>query len=90
MLASFVGLILCICTVLAVLFIIVRRIVFGAPVDGWASLACLITFMGGCQMFFFCIMGQYIAKMYLENKRRPIYIVEEKTDETDHSAERRF
>ncbi len=41
-------------------------------------------------MFFFCIMGQYIAKMYLENKRRPIYIVEEKTDETDHSAERRF
>ncbi|KAI4452834.1 putative glycosyltransferase CsbB [Eubacterium plexicaudatum ASF492] len=89
-LASFVGLILCICTVLAVLFIIVRRIVFGDPVDGWASLACLITFMGGCQMFFFGIMGQYIAKMYLENKRRPIYIVDEETDETDHSAVRRF
>ncbi len=89
-LASFVGLILCICTVLAVLFIIVRRIVFGDPVDGWASLACLITFMGGCQMFFFGIMGQYIAKMYLENKRRPIYIVDEETDETDHSVVRRF
>ncbi len=88
-LASFVGLILCICTVLAVLFIIVRRIVFGDPVDGWASLACLITFMGGCQMFFFGIMGQYIAKMYLENKRRPIYIVDEETDETDHSVVRR-
>uniref|UniRef100_N2A3Z5 Glycosyltransferase 2-like domain-containing protein n=1 Tax=Eubacterium plexicaudatum ASF492 TaxID=1235802 RepID=N2A3Z5_9FIRM len=79
-LSSFFGLILCLGAVLAVLFIIVRRIIFGDPVDGWASLACLITFMGGCQIFCFGIMGQYMAKLYLENKRRPIYIVDEETD----------
>lgn len=78
--ASFVGMAICFCTALAVLYIIVRRIVFGNPVDGWASLACLITFMGGCQMFFFGIMGQYMAKIYLENKHRPIYIVDEETN----------
>lgn len=88
--ASFVGLALCICTVLAVLFIIVRKIAFGDPVDGWASLACLITFMGGCQMFFFGVMGQYMAKMYLENKHRPIYIVDEETEEPDHNDVRRI
>ena len=79
-LSSFMGLILCLGAVFAILFIVARRIIFGDPVGGWASLACLITFMGGCQMFFFGIMGQYMAKLYLENKRRPIYIVDEETD----------
>lgn len=78
--SSVVGLMLCLCALSAVLFIAIRKILFGNPVDGWASLACLITFIGGCQMFFLGIMGQYVAKIYLENKKRPIYIVDEETE----------
>jgi len=60
---------------LAIVFIIVRKLLFGDPVDGWASTVCIITFVGGIQLFCMGIMGQYLAKTYLETKHRPIYIV---------------
>ncbi len=50
---------------------------FGDPVAGWPSLVCIITFIGGIQLFCMGIMGQYIAKTYMEVKRRPHYIVKE-------------
>ena len=50
---------------------------YGDPVTGWPSLACLIIFMGGLQLFFFGIMGMYLSKTYLEVKKRPIYISKE-------------
>ncbi len=78
--ASLVGLLVCLCALFAVIFIVVRKIAFGDPVDGWASLVCLVVFAGGLQMFFFGIMGQYMAKMYLENKKRPVYIIDEELD----------
>ena len=54
-----------------------QTILFGDPVDGWASLASIITFLGGVQLLCIGIMGQYLAKTYLETKKRPIYIVRE-------------
>ncbi len=57
--------------------IVVRRLVFGDPVAGWASTICVIIFIGGIQMLFLGIIGQYIAKIYLETKNRPIYILSE-------------
>ena len=48
---------------------------FGDAVDGWASLVCIIIFIGGIQLFCLGIIGQYIAKIYLETKRRPHYII---------------
>ena len=63
-------------------FIVVRRLIFGDPVAGWASTICVIVFIGGLQMFFLGIIGQYLAKTYLETKRRPHYIVSE-TDRED-------
>ena len=59
----------------ALIFIIVRRLVFGDAVQGWASTACIIIFVGGVQLLCLGIMGQYIAKMYMESKNRPHYIV---------------
>ncbi len=59
---------------------IVRRLVFGDPVAGWASIICVIIFIGGIQLFCLGIMGQYIAKMYLETKKRPHYIISETND----------
>lgn len=60
---------------LMLVVIILRKLIFGDPVAGWASTACIIIFVGGIQLFCLGIMGQYIAKLYLESKHRPHYIV---------------
>lgn len=62
---------------LFMIFIIIRRIIFGDPVAGWASTICIIIFIGGIQLFSMGIMGQYIAKNYTETKRRPHYIIKD-------------
>ncbi len=73
--ASWGGIFLTFVAVLALIFIIVRKLVFGDPVDGWASTACIVIFIGGIQLFCMGIMGQYMAKSYMETKHRPHYIV---------------
>lgn len=60
-----------------IIFIAIRRIAFGDPVQGWASLVCFITFFAGIQLFCTGICGLYISKIYTEVKKRPIYIVKE-------------
>lgn len=62
-------------------FIIIRRIAFGDPVMGWASTMCVIVFIGGVQMFFLGIIGQYLSKTYLETKHRPHYIISQTNKE---------
>lgn len=75
--ASWFGIFMTAISFLAIIFVVVRRALFGDPVDGWASTVCIITFIGGIQLFCMGIMGQYIAKTYMETKKRPIYIVAE-------------
>ena len=77
MLSSYLGLILTIVSFLAIVFVIIRKLLFGDPVSGWPSLVCIITFIGGIQLFCMGIMGQYLAKTYMEVKRRPHYIIKE-------------
>lgn len=62
---------------LTLLFVVIRRLVFGDPVAGWASIICAIILVGGIQLFCMGIMGQYIAEIYMESKKRPHYIVAE-------------
>lgn len=76
-LSSFVGFLFCVISLTATVFIFVRRLLFGDPVTGWASTACIITFLGGIQLFFLGVIGQYLAKAYLEVKDRPLYLVGE-------------
>lgn len=80
--SALVGLLFCLIAVIAVIIIIVKTLVFGDPVGGWPSLACMIMFMSGVQLFFFGVMGIYLSKLYLEVKDRPIYIIRE-TEEDD-------
>ena len=75
--SALIGIIFCIIAFIAVIVIIVKTLCFGDPVGGWPSLACMIMFVSGLQLFFFGIMGMYLSKLYLEVKRRPIYIVSE-------------
>ena len=75
--ASFFGFVMTFISFIFLIFIIVRRIIFGDPVQGWASMMCVIIFIGGIQLFCMGVMGQYIGKTYMEVKNRPVYIVSE-------------
>lgn len=73
--ASAFGLIMTLVAVIAIIFVVVRKLIFGDPVAGWASLVCIILFIGGIQLFCMGIMGQYLSRTYMETKHRPHYIV---------------
>lgn len=75
--ASFMGIVFCMLAFLLIAIIIVRTLIFGDPVAGWPSLVCIISLVSGVQLFCVGIVGQYVAKTYLEVKKRPIYIVKE-------------
>ncbi len=78
MLASVMGVFFCIVAFLMIIFIVVRKLLFGDPVSGWPSLVCIILMTSGVQFFCTGILGQYLAKTYMEVKRRPIYLVRER------------
>lgn len=75
--SSIIGLIFCLVAFIAIIFIIVKTLVYGDPTAGWPSMACIIVFVSGIQLFTIGIIGQYLSKTYLEVKRRPIYIIKE-------------
>ena len=77
MLASLMGVLFCVLAFLLIVVIIVRKILFGDPVSGWPSLVCIILMTSGVQFFCTGILGQYLAKTYMEVKKRPIYLVRE-------------
>lgn len=79
--ASLVGLLFTLISFVAIIFIMLRKWIWGDPVSGWPSLACIITFIGGIQLFCMGIIGQYLAKTYMEVKGRPHYIIGETNSE---------
>lgn len=76
-LASSLGIISLFLAFCLVIFIIIRKLVFGDPTAGWPSLACIILTIGGLQLFCTGVLGQYLAKIYTEVKARPHYIIKE-------------
>lgn len=79
--ASWFGIAMTLLSFFFLFVIVIRRAVFGDPVAGWASTVCVIVFIGGIQLFCLGIMGQYIAKTYLETKNRPHFIISETNGE---------
>ena len=75
--ASFMGVLFCLLAFILIIVTIIRKLLFGDPTSGWPSLVCIISLISGVQMFCLGIMGQYMAKAYMEVKNRPIYIVKE-------------
>lgn len=74
---AFIGLLFCIISLIMIIFVIVRTLINGDPTSGWPSLVCIIFFVSGIQLLCVGIIGEYLAKMYMEVKNRPIYIVKE-------------
>lgn len=77
LIAAFLGVLFCLIAFIMIVVIIVKTLAFGDPVSGWPSLACIIFLVGGVNLFCTGIIGEYLAKVYLEVKNRPIYIVAE-------------
>ena len=77
LIAAFLGVLFCLIAFVMIVVIIVKTLAFGDPVSGWPSLACIIFLVGGVNLFCTGIIGEYLAKVYLEVKNRPIYIVAE-------------
>lgn len=75
--ASWLGIIMTGVSFFAMVFLFVRALIFGDPVAGWPSLACIMTFIAGIQLFVMGVMGQYISKTYMEVKHRPHYIIKD-------------
>lgn len=75
--AAFMGVLFCIVAFGLIIFTIVRKALFGDPTSGWPSLVCIISLISGVQLFCLGIVGQYLAKTYMEVKNRPIYLVKE-------------
>ena len=76
-LASLLGVLISFVALLGIISIFLRTIILGDPVPGWPSIAVIVSFIGGLQLFCIGIIGQYLSKTYLETKKRPIYIVKE-------------
>lgn len=75
--AAFMGVLFCLFSFGLIIFTIVRKALFGDPTSGWPSLVCIISLVSGVQLFCLGIVGQYLAKTYMEVKNRPIYLVKE-------------
>ena len=76
--ASYTGLGICAVSFLYLLFVFIKALVYGDPVAGWPSMVCIMLFLGGIQLLCIGVLGQYLAKTYLEVKNRPQYILQEK------------
>ena len=75
--ASVLGVLLCFGSAVAIVVVVCKTLLFGDPVGGWPSTMCVLLFFSGVQLFCTGILGQYLAKTYLETKRRPVYLVRE-------------
>lgn len=76
--SAIIGILFCLISFIAIIFIIIKTLYFGDPVGGWPSLVCIIFLVSGIQLFCIGIMGAYLSKVYLEAKNRPLYIIKEK------------
>ena len=79
--ASWSGIFFTFVSVIALFVVFIRALCFGDSVAGWPSTICIILFVAGVQLFCLGMMGQYIAKIFRETKKRPIYIISETNKE---------
>lgn len=77
------GIVISILGVIATIWAIVMEIL-GGTVAGWASIVCIVCILGGIQLISLGVIGEYIGKIYMETKKRPRYIISERTDDINN------
>ncbi|PRT71379.1 glycosyltransferase [Streptococcus anginosus] len=73
------GVAACLLAFFLIMIVIVRTLIFGDPTSGWPSMVSIILFLGGFQLLTIGILGKYIGKIFMETKKRPIYVIKEKS-----------
>ena len=81
--ASITGVVFCGVSILLMLYFFIKTLIWGDPVAGFPAMICIFLFLGGIQLFCVGILGQYLSKTYLETKRRPRYIISDRTWDED-------
>lgn len=74
-LSTFIGILSSIISVIYLFVVIIQKIFFGIAVPGYATIVVLLLFIGGVQLFCLGILGEYLSKIYIEVKNRPVYII---------------
>lgn len=74
------GVVACLLAFFLIMIVIVRTLIFGDPTSGWPSMVSIILFLGGFQLLTIGILGKYIGKIFMETKKRPIYVIKEKSE----------
>ncbi|MBS0213433.1 MAG: glycosyltransferase family 2 protein [Proteobacteria bacterium] len=75
--ATYLGLATALAAFVFGVFILARTVLWGDPVRGYPSLAVLIVFLGGVQLIALGVIGEYLGRLYLEVKERPLYLVDD-------------
>ena len=78
--AFLAGILACIVAFVLMLIVIVRTLIFGDPTSGWPSMVAIILFLGGFQLLTIGILGKYVGKIFMETKKRPVYVIKEKSE----------
>ncbi len=79
-LSTGIGLVSSLVSIIYLFVVIIQKIFFGIDVPGYATIVVLVLFLGGMQLFCLGILGEYISKIYIQSKNRPIYILKEHLD----------
>jgi len=79
--STIVGFLVSMCAFVYMIYVFLKAVIFGDPVQGYPTLVILILFLGGIQLLSLGIIGEYIGRIYNETKNRPDYIVREKNNE---------
>lgn len=74
------GIVACLLAFFLIIIVIIRTLIFGDPTAGWPSMVSIILFLGGFQLLTIGILGKYIGKIFMETKKRPIYVIKEKSE----------
>ncbi len=76
--ATYTGILSSIIAFILLIEVLIEKICFNTPIAGYPTIMCAILFLGGIQLITIGILGEYLAKTYIETKNRPIYIIKEK------------
>jgi len=76
-LSTYVGFLSSLISIIYLVVVVMQKLFFGIDVPGYATIVVLVLLLGGLQLFCLGVLGEYLAKMYIQVKNRPVYVIKE-------------